>query len=76
MLDVCKSNYIIPIVCKIMPWSNGTNTQMEDRDEWNADLKTLVETYENYVLVDFDILGEFREGGVEGNKWNIKSKLI
>jgi len=74
MIDKCIAADIIPIVCKIMPWTNGTNDQMQDRDDWNTDLTTLVNSYPSKVwLVDFDGLGVFRAGGDVGNLWDIQA---
>jgi len=33
------------MVLKILPWTGGTNAQMEERDQWNADLTTLAASY-------------------------------
>ena len=77
MLDMCVSNNIIPVVWKIMPWTNGTNAQLQTRDDWNASLITLINTYANHskwVIIDFDAdLGQNRVGGDAGNLWNVKS---
>jgi lysophospholipase L1-like esterase len=74
MLNSCINNNIIPIVCKIMPWTNGTNEQMQTRDLWNNSLDTLVATYPTAIIVDFDsAVGQFRAGGDPDNLWNIKT---
>ncbi len=75
ILDACLANNIIPIVWKIMPWTDGINEAMVTRDDWNADLETLFNTYEieGKIIIDFDEdLGQFRTGGAVGNLWNIK----
>lgn len=74
MLDACETAGIIPVVCKILPWTNGTNTQMQTRDNWMTDLETLVATYSGALFVDFDTdMGEFRAGGDAGNLWDLQS---
>jgi hypothetical protein len=76
ILDKCNTNGITPIVFKIMPWTNGTNTQMQTRDDWNASLVTLFNSYSkpNWIIIDFDSdLGQFRAGGDAGNLWDIKT---
>ncbi len=72
ILDACEAAGIISVVCKIMPWTNGTNTQMQTRDTWNAALVTLAANYADAIVVDFDAaLGQFRAGGDAGNLWDI-----
>lgn len=76
MLDACLTNDILPVVCKILPWTAGTNEQMQTRDEWMADLKTLVEsaTYNGAVWVDFDTaMGKNRATGDAGNLWDLQT---
>lgn len=73
MLNLCAANGIIAIVCKITPWTTGTIAQMQTRDNWMADLKVMVESYQGFIWVDFDsVLGQFRSGGDAGNLWNIQ----
>ena len=74
MLDACLANDIIPIVWKIMPCNNLDNTEMQTRDEWNADLVTLFNTYNiaGKIIIDWDAdLGVNRVGGDPGNLWDI-----
>lgn len=74
MLNACATAGIIPVVCKILPWTSGTNEQMQTRDEWMADLQTLAATYTGSVWVDFDTdMGKFRVGGDEGNLWDLQT---
>jgi lysophospholipase L1-like esterase len=75
MLDACVTNSIIPIIWKIMPWTNGSNANMQKRDDWNTDLETLFNTYsiDGKIIIDWDSdLGQFRAGGDAGNLWDIK----
>jgi len=73
MLDECEANNIIPVVCKILPWTDGTNNQMQERDDWCIDLEVLVSTYTGAKFIDFDEdIGQFRAGGDPGNLWDIK----
>lgn len=74
LLDSCVTNSFIPVVIAMLPWTNGTNEQMQTMDDWNASLKTLVETYSTYVWVDVrSDMGQFREGGDVGNHWDYKT---
>jgi len=78
MLDKCVTANIFPICWGIMPWNAGTNVQMQTRDDWNASLKTLVESYTNIraKYINWDILlGQFRAGGDAGNLWDIIPSL-
>jgi len=73
-LDALAAANIIPVVCKVLPWTNGTNGQMQTRDDWMTDLEALVATYTGSVWVDFDTaIGKFRAGGDEGNLWDIQT---
>lgn len=72
MLDAAVENDIVPIVLKILPWTQGTNTQMQARDDWNAALVSLAQTYTGAIIVDADsTVGQFRADGDEGNLWDI-----
>lgn len=76
MLNACIANDILPVVCKILPWTNGTNEQMQTRDDWMADLEALVNsaTYNGAVWVDFDTaMGKNRVGGDAGNLWDLQT---
>ncbi len=62
------------LVLKILPWTNGTNTQMQTRDDWNASLVALASSYSKAIVVDASTyVGEFRAGGDAGNLWNIQA---
>lgn len=75
ILDACEANNIYALIWKMMPWTNGTNTNMGIRDEWNADLVALAATYENVYVIDWDtLLGKFRSGGAANNLWDIKTE--
>lgn len=72
ILDACEDNSIIPIVLLIAPWDNGTNEQMQTRDDWNSSLTALAATYST-VVVNFDCyIGTNRAGGDAGNLWDIQ----
>lgn len=74
MLNACIAASIVPVVCKILPWTEGTNEQMIIRDEWMVDLQALVATYDGAVWVDFDVaMGKNRVGGSEDNLWDLKT---
>lgn len=75
ILNACQSSGIIPVVCKINPWTNGTTEQMRIKENWMPELKVLVNSYVGSVWVDCDaILGKFRTGGDEGNLWDLKTE--
>jgi lysophospholipase L1-like esterase len=74
MLDACVAAGIIPIILQMTSWTNGTNVQMQTRDEWNGDMVTLVASYPRAILVDSeDRVGMFRVGGDPGNLWDIQT---
>lgn len=73
ILNASIAAEIVPVVCKITPWTAGTNEQMQTRDEWMVDLKALVDTYTTAVWCDFDTaIGQFRTGGDAGNYWDLQ----
>lgn len=73
MIEACQAAQIVPVVCKILPWTNGTTGQMQTRDDWSEDLETLVGTYAGAIFVDFDEgMGLFRSGGDPGNLWDLQ----
>lgn len=72
MLDKSIEAGILPIVLKILPWTNGTDEQMRTRDTWNAALEDLVSEYAGAILVDASTyVGVNRADGDEGNLWDI-----
>jgi lysophospholipase L1-like esterase len=71
-LDACAAAGVRPLVLKILPWTAGTNAQMQTRDLWNADLAILASWYANAVVIDAsELVGQFRAGGDAGNLWDI-----
>jgi lysophospholipase L1-like esterase/uncharacterized OsmC-like protein len=75
MLDAVEedTNIGLAYVFKILPWTNGTNLQMQTRDTWNAALETLVGNYTKSIIVDANSsVGLFRAGGDPGNLWDIQ----
>lgn len=74
-MDSLQANSIIPIVIKIPPWSNGTNTQMQTRDDWMTDISdSITSRYPEGFFIDVDTaLGQFRSGGDPGNLWDGQS---
>jgi len=75
MLYKCNSNGIIPVVIKILPWTNGTNTQMQNRDNWMVDLKALVVNRRGLFVDCDESVGVYRAGGDPGNYWNQQPAL-
>lgn len=76
MLDACQAESSVQrvVVIKILPWKNGTNTQMQTRDTWLASLSALVANYSKARLVDASsLVGQFRVGGDAGNLWDIQT---
>ncbi len=74
MLDSCVTNSIIPVVGKATPWTNGTTDEMQQLDEWMADLAALVGGYFGSVWANFDTdMGQFREGGDAENLWDLQA---
>lgn len=79
IFDTCVIEEIIPVVWKIMPWTNGSNARMQARDEWNSDLVDLFNSYaqDTWIIIDWDSdLGQFRPGGDPGNLWDIKPEYL
>lgn len=73
MLDACESAAIVPIILTILPWTNGTNGQLQTRDTWNAALVSLAADYSGAIVVDASsYVGQFRVGGDTENLWDIK----
>jgi len=74
MLDAAQAAGITTVVLKILPWTNGTNSQMQTRDDWNASLAALAAGYSNAVLVDASsYVGQYRASGSGGNLWDIQT---
>lgn len=73
MMRKCREAQIRPYVIKILPWTNGTTLQMQERDSWNRFLDTLPSFYPEVVVIDLEsTLGQFRSGGDAGNFWDLK----
>ncbi|MFA6296650.1 MAG: chitobiase/beta-hexosaminidase C-terminal domain-containing protein [Patescibacteria group bacterium] len=75
MLDAVQADDDITtiIILKILPWTDGTNIQMQTRDDWNASLVTLSSGYSKAIVVDASTyVGQFRAGGDVGNLWDIQ----
>ncbi|MDD5041488.1 MAG: DUF2341 domain-containing protein [Candidatus Peribacteraceae bacterium] len=76
MLDAAEADSAVTrvLVLKILPWTNGTTTQMQTLDDWNASLATLAAGYSKAVVVDVSsYVGQFRVGGDPGNLWDIQA---
>lgn len=74
MLDVIQAdnNITTVVVLKILPWSSGTNAQLQTRDSFNASLTSLASNYSKAIVVDTDpYVGQFRAGGDIENLWDI-----
>lgn len=74
ILEMVTAAGIVPIVLTILPWTNGTNTQLRQRDTWNAHLVELARRYPTAITVDVSAaVGQFRAGGDAGNLWDIQA---
>jgi len=75
MLDKCQANGIVPIVWKIMPWTNGTNSQNMQIDTINYKIDSMITaSYPTGRIIDCrPLVGEFRSGGTAGNYWDIQA---
>ena len=75
MLNSCQSNSVICGVLLILPWSNGTTSQMNTRDELNTLITNLVASYttSSFIIDAGSYVGSYRSGGPDGNLWNIKT---
>lgn len=74
MLDAAQTNGARVLVMGILPWTNGSNAQMDTRDTWNASLETLVDGYSNARYVNLDsYVGVNRTSGPANNLWDINS---
>lgn len=74
ILDAVTAAGIIPVVLKILPWTNGTNANLQTRDSFNAALVSLCASYPTAKVADASSLaGQFRVGGDPGNLWDIKT---
>lgn len=73
MLNACQTSGFKTVVVNILPWTGGTNTQLQTRDTWNAALVALVATYAGFISLDASALvGQFRAGGDVNNLWDIR----
>lgn len=72
MLKSAKNNNIVPVIMLILPWTNGNNTQMKIRDEWNSSLKKMAKKYGAVIVDAGSYVGQKRAGGSKGNIWNIQ----
>ncbi len=74
LLDACDGASITPVVMLMFPWTNGTNTEMQVRDDWNASLTTLAAEYTGAVVVDCgSTIGQNRADGDPGNLWDLQA---
>jgi hypothetical protein len=75
MLNAGIANDIVPVVCKIFPWTEGPTEQLQLRDSIAVDVRSLLTaSYPSAVWVDVDsAIGQFRVGGDAGNLWDIKT---
>lgn len=73
LLNDCEKKGIRAVVLGVVPSTYFSNSQMLDRDEWNAELKSITESHEGNIYVDPDpYVGAYRENGPEGNLWDIR----
>lgn len=64
----------IVLAIKILPWTDGSNTEMQTRDDFNEALVELAKDYSKVRIVDADsYVGQYRSGGDIGNLWDIQT---
>jgi lysophospholipase L1-like esterase len=67
------SNITTIVVLKILPWTNGSNSQAQTMDDWNNSLAVLAAGYSKAIVADArSYVGQFRAGGDPGNLWDQK----
>jgi lysophospholipase L1-like esterase len=72
MIKSCIDNDIVPVILAILPWTSGTDSQMNTRDIWNGALKNLVAGYPQAIYVDAGkYVGKSNSAGPSGNTWDI-----
>jgi lysophospholipase L1-like esterase len=72
MVNAAVAGGAIPILLLILPWTNGTTGQMQQRDTINGQLTTLKAATPGAILVDAGAtIGVFRAGGDALNLWDI-----
>jgi lysophospholipase L1-like esterase len=72
MLAMCTTNAIKPVTIEIIPWTNGTNAQLRQRDTVNQRIRALKDTFGTINFNCDTVLGQFRAGGTAGNYWDLK----
>jgi lysophospholipase L1-like esterase len=76
MLDACQANGIKPIVMLIFPATILSNSQAQQREDWDAALRELAKNYPGAVVVDVSAyVGALRAKGPANNLWNIAPGL-
>jgi lysophospholipase L1-like esterase len=72
MIEACITAGITPVVGKLSPSTDLSNELSLVKDQFNAALETLVNSYPEAILFDYSpIVGVFRSGGSVGNYWDI-----
>jgi lysophospholipase L1-like esterase len=61
---------IVPVFLQILPWTGGTNEQMQTRDDWNTDIAADCLSHGGLVVNADSYVGQFRVGGDDGNLWD------
>jgi lysophospholipase L1-like esterase len=70
-----KVNIVKGYVIKILPCTDLTDSQSVVRDDWNDLIDSVSGSYDKIEVVDLSsVLGVYREGGAEGNLWDIQSQ--
>lgn len=73
MFDAAQANNINVLALKILPWTEGSNSQEQTTDDWNNALASLATNYPNVIVIDTSsYIGQFRPGGDSGNLWDIQ----
>lgn len=64
------SDGITPVVLHITPWTAGTNANLQDRDLIKVAVGAACDALGVLHVDSESVLGQFREGGDEGNLWD------
>jgi hypothetical protein len=73
MLASAVANHIRPVLLRILPWTAGTNAQLQLRDNRNLALDSLATVYGCVCVNAESLVGQNRVGGDAGNLWDIKT---
>jgi lysophospholipase L1-like esterase len=73
MLSEAQNNSVQLVLLSILPWSNGSEAQMQQIDYLNSEYETLANQYGAEWLDVRDDIGVDRAGYYTGNNWDINT---